>query len=320
MKSNGAGARPMSDGSSRAPVVVRIWAFLILLVPSTHAIAEPPAPTTSWGHPNLQGVWDYRTITPLEKPEELGERTHFSTEEAKEFTRSHPEREEERFRAIRTVGGEPWADNGKALSEGNRAGLIYDPPSGRLPPKTDLGERNSKKFLQQLVAMPDDPEGRALQERCVIYPKIPLTSDQYNNNIQIIQTPTHVVLLLEMIHDARIVPLNDRPRLPVRTWMGQSRGRFEGETLVVETTGFRDYLTSQGFSRDRKITERFTRVDDTTLDYDYTIDDPGAYTDAWSARQTLVSRSERIYEYACHEGNYSLAGILQGARAADTSD
>jgi hypothetical protein len=269
---------------------------------------------TSWGAPDLQGVWDYRTITPLERPVELEGRNAFTAAEAAEFTRTNPERHAEAFAPLLIVGGEPWADVGMVLSEGARASLIYDPPDGRLPAKTERGRLHAERTMQRFLGAPDNPEDRPEQERCIIYPRIPLESGQYNNNVQIIQTPDHVVLLMEMFHDARIVPLDGRPRLPVKTWLGQPRGHYDGETLIVETSGFKPVANFVGYSDERTVIERFTRVDQATLLYDYTVDDPGAFTGRWSARQTLVDNDEKIYEYACHEANYSMTNMLRGAR------
>lgn len=295
--------------------VVGLVSCIILTSCSTESTT--PVPKTSWGHPDLQGVWDYRTITPLEKPDELGDRVEFSDAEAAEFTRTYPERLAEEYAPLLVVGGEPWADTGRELSEAGRASLITDPPSGKLPPRTEFGTGTSDLAFAQFLDVPDNPEDRPVQERCLIYPRIPLASGNYNNNLQIFQTPTHVVLLMEMMHDARIVPLDDRPRLDVKAWLGQSRGHFDGDTLVVETTGFRDYPTMLGHSSNMRITERFSSNSDNTLMYEYTVDDPKAFTAVWSARQTLRGTEDRIYEYACHEANYSMLGTLRGARTAE---
>lgn len=291
--------------------------FTCIILTSCSAATSPSTPKTSWGHPDLQGVWDYRTITPLEKPDELGERSAFSTAEAAAFTESFPARQAEEFAPLLIVGGEPWADTGQVLSEADRASLIVDPADGKLPEYTEFGATTAARAMAQFLDVPNNPEDRPVQERCIIYPRIPLSSGNYNNNIQIIQTPTHVVLLMEMMHDARIVPLDDRPLLPVQSWLGQSRGHWDGDTLVVETTAFRDYPTFLGHSPDMRVTERFTRTMENRLLYEYTVNDPAAFTASWSARQTLRGTDDRIFEYACHEGNYSLAGTLRGARVSE---
>ncbi len=284
---------------------------------SNPAVEATPYAMTSWGHPDLQGVWDYRSITPLERPDELGERTEFSQDEAGEYTRSNPERQAEIFRDFLIVGGEPWADAGRELSESTRAALIFDPPNGKLPRRTELGANNASAFVAQFFDTPAGPEDRPVQERCIVYPRIPLSSGNYNNNLQIVQTPTHVVLLMEMMHHARIVPFDDRPLSSVREWLGQSRARWQDDTLIVETTNFRDYFTPLGTSPDMLITERFTRNNGDELNYEYTVVDPQAFVAPWSARQTLVKTDERVYEYACHEANYSMAATLRGARTAE---
>jgi hypothetical protein len=297
--------------------IIFLWGITTLFYNAASIADNKIEYLTPWGHPDLQGVWDYRTITPLEKPGELGSRNEFSVNEAAHFTATNPERQAEAFGPLLIVGGEPWADVGTRLSEGSRASLVYDPPHGKLPPKTERGEQHAAKTMERFLGVPDNPEDRPEQERCIIYPRIPLESGNYNNNIQIIQTPDYVTLLMEMFHDARIVPLDGRPRLPFKTWLGQSRGRYEGNTLIVETSGFKPVANFPGYSSERTVTERFTRIGENRLLYDYTVDDPGAFTDVWSARQTLVNNNEKIYEYACHEGNYSLAGMLRGARATD---
>jgi hypothetical protein len=302
---------------SRLFQVVGLVFGIILTSCSTETTT--PTPMTSWGHPDLQGVWDYRTITPLEKPDELGDRAEFTAEEAVEYTRTEPDRVAEQFAPLLVVGGEPWADPGTTLSEEGRASLITDPPSGKLPQRTEYGEQTAALAFAQFLDVPDGPEDRPVQERCIIYPRIPLTSGNYNNNVQIVQTPTHVVLLMEMMHDARIVPLDDRPLLPVRSWLGQSRGHWDGETLVVETTAFRAYPTALGHSPDMRLTERFTRRGDKLI-YEYTVDDPQAFNAAWSARQTLRATDDRVFEYACHEANYSMAGSLRGARLQEQEE
>ena len=291
-------------------------ASLVLFAPFTLA-STAQVFTTSWGHPDLQGVWDYRTVTPLERPLELGDAAAIPVGEEDGFIRGVAEHQAELFAPLTVVGGEPWADVGTELSEGSRASLIYDPSNGRLPPRTEKGEQLVAETLERFLGVPDDPEDRPEQERCIIYPRIPLTSGNYNNNLQIIQTPDYVVLLMEMFHDARIVPLDGRSRLPVSRWLGQSQGHFEGDTLVVETTGFKHAATFEGYSDQRTVIERFTRLDENRLSYDYTVDDPVAFASPWSARQTLVDNNERIYEYACHEGNYSMMNMLRGARAQD---
>ncbi len=222
-------------------------ASLVLFAP--FALADTAQEfTTSWGHPDLQGVWDYRTVTPLERPLELGVADTIPVGEEDEFIRGIAERQAEFFAPLTVVGGEPWADVGTELSEGARASLLYDPSNGRLPPRTEKGKQLVAETLERFLGVPDNPEDRPEQERCIIYPRIPLSSGNYNNNLQIIQTPDYVVLLMEMYHDARIVPLDGRSRLPMTAWLGQSQGYFEGDTLVVETKGFKHAATFEGYS------------------------------------------------------------------------
>jgi hypothetical protein len=216
------------------------------------------------------------------------------------------------------VGFDTWLDAGERLTEGNRAALIVDPPNGRLPDRTALGEERAPKFIVMMSKLPNGPEERTVFERCIISPLV-LPIRQYNagnNNVRIVQTPDHVVIATEMIHDARIVPLvHTAPASSeIRSWLGQSSGHWEGDTLVVETQGFRDFAHPLGLSADMQLVERFSLQDATTLTYEYTVADAAIFESPWTSRQTFTRTSDRIYEYACHEGNHSMGAMLRGAR------
>jgi len=199
-----------------------------------------------------------------------------------------------------------------------RTSLVIDPPDGKSPALTpEAQKRNAARAEARRLHPADGPEDRPLQERCIFWVGAPMAPTAYNNNVQVVQTRDHVVLLNEMIHDARIVALDGRPPLPkdVRQLMGDSRGRWEGDTLIIETTNFTDRTAFRGTSENLHLTERFTRVAEDTLLYQFTVDDPSAFTKPWTVEIPLWRSRELVYEYACHEGNSGMLGILSGARA-----
>jgi hypothetical protein len=292
-------------------------------------------PRTADGQPDLQGVWDYRTITPLERPRELGTKEFFTAEEAQKFEQDE-NRRQNRDLIDPEVGGlnypaggvipynEFWYDRGDQLA-GRRTSLIVDPPDGRLPAWTPEGqkmadERAAARRDDQLGRPKADSwEDRPLQERCILGLNAgpPMTPGAYNNNVQLLQTPGYVVILNEMVHSARIVPLDGRPHSGIRQWKGESRGRWEGDTLVVDTINFKRETNVPGTSANTRLTERFTRTGPSTLLYEFTVDDPTMWTRPWKAVVPMVSTDVPVYEYACHEANYAMAGILAGAREAE---
>ena len=321
---------------------------------ATMASAQPAGGArTPWGHPDLQGVWDFRTITPLERPAELAGKAVLTEEEAAAYQTLENRRQNrdlvdpEKGGALyppESQGGvvpynEFWYDRGSALVEDRRTSLIVDPPDGRMPARRagaleqigsageDLPGSRPVRYRAGGIGA-DGPEDRGLGERCLLgfNSGPPLIPSAYNNNVQVFQTPTHVVIHHEMVHDARIVPLDGRPHLPdaIRQWMGDARGRWEGDTLVVETTNFTDKTASflpaitsaVGTGATLTLTERFTRVDRDTLLYEYTVDDPTVFTRGFSAAIPMRRSELPVYEYACHEGNRGLANILLGARMA----
>jgi hypothetical protein len=274
------------------------------------------------GQPDIQGFWTYATLTPLERPSELAGQASFTEQEAAEFERQT----RQRVSTDRRDGGgeadvgrsynEFWRDRGKV--QAGRTSLVVDPPDGRLPAFTAEGKRLEDARVRARSGPPAGPEDRNLWERCITR-GLPMIPSSYNNNFQVIQVPGYVVILSEMIHDARIIPLDSRPHLPqnVRTWMGDSRGRWEGNTLVVDTTNFSDKTSVRGSSEALHLIERFTRTDAETMQYEFTVEDPKAFTRPWKATVPVARTSEQVYEYACHEGNYALADILAGARAEE---
>jgi len=284
-------------------------------------------PRTLWGEPDLQGVWDFATITPLERPRELAGKEILTEKEAAEFERETLERRNPDRRdggAAADVGrayNQFWWDYGTKVVGTNRTSLIVDPPDGRVPPLTPEAKERADARAQVLRRPPAGPEDRNLWERCILGGNTgpPMVSGPYNNVVQLFQTPGYVVILNEMINDARIVPLDGRPHLPpsIRQWRGDSRGRWEGDTLVVDTTNFRDETNFRGARATLHVVERFTRVDARTLLYEFTVDDPMTWTRPWSAAMPMRKAEGPMFEYACHEGNYGMVNILSGARAEE---
>ena len=297
--------------------------------------AGQPASRTSWGDPDLQGVFTFATITPLQRPDDVAGRTVLSAEEAASFeTETARQRVDRPPRAGDTgTYNRFWVDYGTRVVGDRATSLIVDPPDGRLPPLTAAAQARTDAQRAAAGQPPAGHEDLSITDRCIMGFNAgpPFVPSAYNNTVQILQTPGHVAIVNEMIHDARIVPLDGRPHVGprVRQWMGDSRGRWEGDTLVVETTRFssgRDmtrgvniwrYTDPRGAVATERVVERFTRAGDGTLRYEFTVDDPGTWTQPWSATFPLVGIAGEVFEYACHEGNYSAANILAGARAGE---
>jgi hypothetical protein len=293
-------------------------------------------PRTSYGQPDLQGVWDFRTITPLERPKELGTKAFFSDEEAAKYEKEENQRQNrdlidpEQGGLFYPPGGvvpynEFWYDRGSKVAGTKRTSLIVDPPDGRLPAWTPEGQKRAEARATALRndqlghPLADSWEDRPLQERCIVGLNAgpPMIPGAYNNNVQLLQTPGYVVILNEMVHSARIVPLDGRQHGSIRQWNGDSRGHWEGNTLVLDTTNFKRETSLEGSSANTHLIERFTRTDGNTLLYEFTVDDPTMWTKPWRAVIPMSKSEDPIYEYACHEANYALSGILSGARMRD---
>ena len=293
-------------------------------------------PRTPDGQPDLQGVWDYRTITPLERPKELGTKAFFTEEEAAKYEKTENQRQNRDLIDPETGGlqyppggvvpyNEFWYDRGNKVAGTKRTSLIVDPPDGRLPPWTPEGQKEAdlraiaERNDQLGHPAADSWEDRPLQERCLVGLNAgpPMVPGAYNNDVQLLQTPGYVVILNEMVHSARVVPVDGRPHGSIRQWRGDSVGHWEGNTLVVDTTNFRRETSLPGSSANTHLVERFTRTDANTLLYEFTVDDPTMWTRPWTAVVPMTKSDDPIYEYACHEGNYAMSGILAGARAAE---
>jgi hypothetical protein len=300
-------------------------------------------PRTSWGHPDLQGTWSTATITPFERTPEFAGKEILTEQEAMEFERrtlaatNRDRRDGGAAADVARAYNDFWWDSGTRVVPTRRTSLVIDPPDGRVPPLTAEARQRQDALAEarKMRGPADHPEDRNLWERCITRgaPNVMLPQP-YNNNYQIIQTPTHVVVLAEMIHDARIIPIVPRqaqndgeqsrsvdggPHVPdhLRFWMGDSVGHWEGETFVVETTNFTDKTNYRGARGNLRLVERFKRTAPDVLLYQVTIHDPSTFTRPWTVELPARASDGEIYEYACHEGNYGLEGILRGHRAEE---
>ena len=296
-------------------------------------------PRTPDGHPDLQGNWTNTTLTPFEREE--GKGAVFTADEVARLEQGLQQRiirgsePSDPDRPAPTAGGSVGTYNQVYFDRGDRvavvdgepiSSLVTHPANGRRPALTPEGERRmqeSRDFRGRFGEY-DHPELRPLAERCLVSfgspagpPMIP--NGGYNSNYTIVQTADHVMIMTEMVHDARIIRIGDGPRLPpnIRPWFGDSWGRWEGDALVVETTNINPQQGLRGApppSEHMRVTERFTRVDEETILYEFTVDDPTMYTQAWGGKVPIKKLHDRLYEYACQEGNYALTGVLSGAR------
>ena len=315
----------------------------LAIVSSTNA-AEYRAPRTAHGHPDLQGIWTNSTLTPVERPTSLGDKLVLTEQEARTMELAMARRmaaadQPSDPNAQLKAGGDPggyntfWMDPGTKIASVNgqfRSSITVEPANGRLPQFTSLGSKLAREINNAANQRAfEGPEGRPLGERCLAAfgnasgpPMLPVI---YNSNYQIVQSEKHVMILVEMPHDARIIHL-DGTRLPaaIRPWLGHSVGRWEGDTLIVETTQFnpQQYLQIGGGATYRraptssklKVVERFKRTSATSIHYEFTVEDPEIFVGPWRGETPLHQMQTPMYEYACHEGNYALPGILAGAR------
>jgi hypothetical protein len=289
-------------------------------------------PKTADGQPDLQGVWNFSTITPLERPAEFAGRPFLTDEEIAEREKraqvaaTDEARSEDKTRDVSAAYNDFWWDRGTKVVPTKRTSLIVDPPDGRIPALTPEAQKReaARAAARQRMAGPEDFD---LNDRCLVgfNSGPPIVPDAYNNHIQIFQTRTHVAVVNEMVHSARLIPLDGRPHVgaAIRQWTGDSRGHWDGNTLVVDTTNFSDQGRGLmgGFrgsgDENMHLVERFTRVGPDTLLYEFTITDPTTYTRPWSVELPMARTDDRMFEYACHEGNYALANMLRGARESE---
>ncbi len=284
-------------------------------------------PHTPDGQPDLQGIWSNATITPLERPKDLADKAFFTEKEAADYEKRILEETNKDRRDgppesdVGRAYNDSWWDRGTRVVPTRRTSFVLDPPDGKVPPLTVEAQQRVAARTAKLQHPAAGPEDRGLSERCILWPTAgpPMLPSAYNNNYQIYQTPGYVVIFIEMIHDFRIIPLDGRPHLPgnIRQWMGDSRGHWEGNTLVVDTTNFNEKNPFRGSDRNLHLIELFTRVDAETIIYRFTLDDSTAFTKPWSGEVPMTRTPGPIYEYACHEGNYGMANILSGARAEE---
>jgi hypothetical protein len=297
---------------------VVVAAFIVLTLAPMRAFAQKPG--------NLEGIWTNATLTPLERPRDLAEKAFFTPDEAAAYEkelreRNNGDRRDANPEADLTTGyNDFWWDRGTKVVSTLRTSIIVDPPDGRIPSLTPEAQRKANARAEARKIHPaDGPEDLSLADRCIARPGPPMVPAGYNNNHRIVQTPDYVVIYSEMMHDARIIPLDARMHLPnaVRQWFGDPRGHWEGATLVVETTNFTDKTNFRGSGPNMRLTERFTRTDEDTLLYQFKIDDPQSFEKPWSGEIPMKRAPGPIYEYACHEGNYSLVNTLAATRAEE---
>jgi len=322
-------------------VRIAVPVFFILIgcaaaqTPATQKVATSPATKTSankwrtpWGDPDLQGSWSNATTTPLERPAKYGGREFLTAAERDAIdtqTAIATDKREKRG-TVEDVEGAyngAWWERGRA---DGRTSLIYDPPDGRIPALTPQAQKRREEAAR-LDASAENyagqgsysgPEDLEPYTRCIIRAPLPRISTGYNNNYQIVQSPGMVAIYQEQIHETRVIPLHGPAHLnrSVDQWLGDSRGHWEGDTLVVETTNFSDQATFQGATKNMVLVERWTRASGDHIDYSFTVTDPETWTRPWSAKITWY-KTGPLYEYACHEDNYGLYGILAGARAKE---
>jgi hypothetical protein len=307
------------------------YRWIVMLSTTTLILTAAPKswtpPHTPDGQPDLEGIWTNATLTPLERPADLAHKEFLTEQEAAQYAQ----------RALKDVDGdrrdggsntdvnraynEFWRDRGKVVPD-RRTSLVTDTPDGRIPPLTAEGQKLAAARAEARRWHPfDGPEDRSPAERCLAAPNAgpPMMPANYNANYQIVQSPGYVMILSEQIHDARVIPLDGRPHLPVniRQWMGDSRGRWEGSTLVVETTNFTDQTNFANSGAGLRLVERFTRTAPDTILYEFHVDDPATFTRPGTAQIPMTKAQGPVFEYACHEGNYGMTGMLSGARAEE---
>ena len=300
---------------------------VIMLIPgfATGQTGSAEVPRTSWGDPDLQGVWNNNTVVPLERPENLAGKDTLTDEEvAERFQRTSDALFAPREGSTGFYN-EFWFEYGQ---DTNRTSLVIEPTDGKLPSLTPAAQARQQALRAERRVFYQAPSTYLdlnSYDRCITR-SLPgaMMPGFYNHNYHILQTQDHVVLVVEMIHDARIIPLDGRPHAStgIKQWLGDSRGHWEGDTLVVETTNFTSTVSERGATvfgtgEHLRLVERFTRVGTDTIDYRYTVNDPTMYQGSWTASIPMSKIDGTLFEYACHEGNYALPNMLSGARAAE---
>ena len=285
------------------------------------------APRTSWGDPDLQGVWDYRTITPMERRPELGDREFYTEDEVAQLegraARRMDKPPDPNAPNTGLVHADYLTDPGRHVDDAHRTSLIVDPPTGRMPALVPEAQQRQDAARAAATGAPpggktDSYRDRPLYERCItrglpgtILPTL------YNNNIRIVQSPGYVAIVHEMIHDTRVVPLDGAPFSRVQSYMGESRGHWEGDTLVVESRNFNGKAPFRGAGANLKLTEHYRRTSADKIEFRLTFEDDTQWVQPWTVAYSIRPAEGELYEYACHEGNYGLRNILENARDAD---
>jgi hypothetical protein len=310
---------------------VRYWFVLLLSVPLVLYAQAHPAPRITWkptltidGQPDLQGTWNFGSNVPLERPDNLGAKEFYTPQESAENRKKG-------FQGDRAVTGGAHYDLAQfgldpsqaRYAPSLRTSMIVG-PEGKIPPETpEAQQRDEADAAQQKGHEFDGPENRPLGERCILFPTVgpPMLPFAYNNNLQIFQSPGYVAILQEIVHDVRVIPLGAHPHLPasIRQWRGDSRGHWEGKTLVVDTTNFDRRGAFFGSTESLHVIERFTRTAEDALLYEFTVEDPATWVKPWTAQLPMMKDPNRIFEFACHEGNYGMANTLSEARALEAS-
>ena len=294
--------------------------------------AQDQVRRTPWGDPDLEGIWTNATLTPLQRPPELASKEFLTPEEAAQFQRSRIEQTNaDRPLPPGQVGAynDVFFERGTSIVRSRRTSLVVDPSDGRIPALTpDAQKKVEARQKREVVSPADGPEDRWLTERCILFgATVPMLPEPYNNNYRIIQSPGFVTILVEMNHDSRIIPLDGRAHLAsgIQQWTGDSRGRWEGTTLVVETTNLKFNHQSRfgvgylnGLSDERlRVVERFTIADANTLTYRATVEDPSVFVRPWTVEVSMARTAGPLFEVGCHEGNYGMFNILSGHRAEE---
>ena len=329
----------MTDRGAKSAAIAAMLAAVALI--PVHAAAQTKKAAaktwtqtkTPWGEPDLQGIYSNRTITPFERPAEFAGKAILSDEEIAQIEGRVSERSADVNRAKGTEGdvsrayNEFWWDRGTKVTT-NRSSLVVDPPDGRVPPLTADAQKRAAEEWKQYTYRGGGANGRgadtyrdrSLFERCITR-GMPgaMSPTAYNNNYRIVQSPGYVAIAIEMLGGTRIIPTDGRTHVSnsLRQYMGDSKGHWEGNTLVVETTNFTDRSLYRGALENLKLVERFTRVDADTIDYRFTVEDPTTFVRPWTVAVPYLRTDEQMFEYACHEGNYGMEGILSGARTQE---
>ena len=302
-------------------------AIVSLLIAPALMAQSSDIPRTEYGVPDFQGTYTYRTLTPLNRPRELVDKEVLTREEAIEW-QAFENRRQNRDLIIDSVGGAGyppgvisynnfWYERGIETIADRRTSLIYDPPNRRMPPTNAAGQQRRAE-ITEMRRLSLGPEARTLSDRCLLMGGLPMTSGAYNNNMQLIQTKDHIVIVNEMIHRARIIRLDSEHHTRQLKWSGDSIAHWEGDTLVIHTQHFYQNQNGRGSSASMQLEERLSWIDENTLEYDFTMQDPQTWDVSWSAKLPMRRIEDPLFEYACHEGNHGLPGILAGWRRYET--